>query len=72
MARGFCKWFRDEKGYGFVTDENSNQDFFCHHSAILMLGYKTLKEGQKVEFDIIETQRGPAATNVRPISGETK
>jgi CspA family cold shock protein len=68
MARGFCKWFKDAKGFGFVTDEESGKDFFCHHSSIVMQGYKSLTENQRVEFDVIQTDRGPAAVNVKPLN----
>ena len=63
MARGKVKWFNDQKGYGFITAENG-PDVFVHHSAIVGEGYKTLAEGDSVEFDIVEGQKGPKAENV--------
>ena len=63
MAQGTVKWFNDQKGYGFITPE-SGSDVFVHHSAIKGDGFKTLGEGQKVEFDITEGPKGQQATNV--------
>lgn len=60
---GTVKWFNDSKGYGFIQREGGS-DVFVHYSAIQGDGYKTLVEGQKVEFDIMEGERGPKATNV--------
>lgn len=64
---GCVKWFNNEKGYGFI-DYSQNEDIFVHYSAIKQDGYKTLSEGQKVEFDLIETPKGLQAINVRPSS----
>jgi CspA family cold shock protein len=66
MARttGTVKWFNDAKGFGFITPENGAKDCFVHHTAIQAEGYKSLTEGQRVEFDIVEGQKGPAAQNV--------
>ncbi|HEV2733251.1 MAG TPA: cold-shock protein [Longimicrobiaceae bacterium] len=64
---GTVKWFNDEKGYGFITPDNGAKDCFVHHSAIQGSGFKSLKEGQAVEFDIVQGQKGPAAENVAPI-----
>jgi CspA family cold shock protein len=61
---GTVKWFNDQKGYGFITPEDGSKDCFVHHSAISMEGFKTLGEGDKVEFDITEGAKGPAAENV--------
>jgi len=61
--QGKVKWFNAEKGYGFIETENDN-DVFVHYSAIQTDGYKTLEEGQSVEFDIVEGARGPQAANV--------
>ena len=61
---GTVKWFNDQKGFGFITPEDGSQDCFVHHSAIQMQGFKTLAEGAKVEFDIVQGQKGPAAENV--------
>jgi cold shock protein len=61
---GTVKWFNEEKGYGFITPENGSKDCFVHHSAIQMQGFKTLREGERVEFDIAQGAKGPAAENV--------
>ncbi len=61
---GSVKWFSDEKGYGFITRDDGEKDVFCHHSAIQGEGFKTLSEGQKVEFEVVQGQKGPAAENV--------
>lgn len=64
--RGRCKWFSNPKGYGFVVNEEVGQDIFVHYSTIQMDGFKTLKEDQEVEFDLVETDKGPQASNVKP------
>ena len=61
---GTVKWFNDAKGFGFITPENGSKDRFVHHTAIQMQGFKTLTEGERVEFDVVEGQKGPAAENV--------
>ncbi len=61
--KGTVKWFNDSKGYGFIRRE-SGTDVFVHHSAIQMDGFKTLKEGQAVEFEVVEGPKGPQAANV--------
>jgi cold shock protein len=61
---GTVKWFNDTKGFGFITPENGSKDCFVHHTAIQMQGFKSLAEGERVEFDIVEGQKGPAAENV--------
>ena len=63
MAVGKVKWFNAEKGFGFITSEEG-KDIFVHFSAINADGYKTLEEGQTVEFDVVEGDRGPQAANV--------
>jgi len=63
---GTVKWFNASKGYGFIARE-SGEDIFVHHSAILMQGFKTLDEGQRVEFDVEQTPKGFAAVNVTPL-----
>lgn len=69
MSRGRVKWFNNEKGYGFIEyEELVNEDIFVHYSAIEKEGYKTLSEGQIVEFTLIETAKGNQAINVREVS----
>ena len=63
---GTVKWFNDSKGFGFITPDNGDKDCFVHHSAIQTQGFRTLAEGQKVEFDVVQGQKGPAAENVTP------
>jgi CspA family cold shock protein len=64
MATGTVKWFNDAKGYGFITPDESGKDLFVHHSAISGDGFKSLAEGQKVEFEAAEGEKGPEAKNV--------
>ena len=66
MAQGSVKWFNSEKGYGFIAVDEG-QDVFVHFSAIVADGYKTLEDGQRVEFDIAQGQKGPQAEQVRVI-----
>jgi cold shock protein len=61
---GTVKWFNDTKGFGFITPENGSKDCFVHHSAIQGSGFKSLSEGDRVEFDMIEEAKGPKAANV--------
>jgi CspA family cold shock protein len=61
---GTVKWFNPEKGYGFITRENGEKDVFVHHSAIQGSGFKTLNDGERVEFEVVQGQKGPAAENV--------
>ena len=67
MSTGKVKWFKSDKGYGFITVDEDNKDVFVHFSAINSDGFKTLEEGQAVEFDIVEGNRGPQAANVTVI-----
>ncbi len=64
MAKGTVKWFSDQKGYGFITPEDGSKDLFVHHSSIQGEGFKSLQEGQSVEFEQTEGQKGPQASNV--------
>ena len=68
MATGTVKWFNASKGYGFISPSSGGDDVFAHFSAIEMDGYKTLKEGQQVEFEILDGPKGPQATNIRGLS----
>jgi CspA family cold shock protein len=64
MAQGTVKWFNSEKGFGFITPSDGSADVFVHFSAIASDGYKSLDEGQNVEFDVTQGQKGPQAENV--------
>ncbi len=66
MSTGTVKWFNDAKGFGFITPDGGGKDLFVHVSAIQGSGFKTLKENDKVQFDVTQGPKGPAATNVRP------
>ncbi|MGH9149915.1 MAG: cold-shock protein [Acidimicrobiales bacterium] len=67
MAQGTVKWFNAEKGFGFITPEGGGDDVFVHFSAIQVQGYKTLAEGQRVQFDTQPGKKGLQAADVRPI-----
>jgi len=69
MTTGTVKWFNDKKGYGFITPEDGEKDCFVHFSAIMAEGFKSLKEGQRVEFEIVDGDKGPAAQNVQLAEG---
>ncbi len=66
MANGVVKWFNDQKGYGFIQQENGS-DVFVHHSGIVATGFKSLHEGDRVTFDIEQGKKGPAAVNVKVV-----
>ncbi len=66
MATGTVKWFNDAKGYGFITPDDGGEGLFAHFSAIKMDGFKTLKQGQRVTFDLKEGEKGKQADNIKP------
>ncbi len=67
MSTGTVKWFNDEKGFGFIAPDDGGKDLFVHHSGIQVSGRASLDEGQKVEYEVGEGQKGPCAVDVRPI-----
>lgn len=67
MITGTVKWFNDAKGFGFITPSDGGKDVFVHHSAIQGSGFKTLAEGQKVQFTLEQGPKGPSAANVSPV-----
>ncbi len=66
MSTGTVKWFNQSKGYGFIVPDEGGEELFVHHSNITAEGYRSLDEGQKVEFEIGKGRKGPEATNVKP------
>ena len=71
MPKGTVKWFNNAKGYGFILPEDGDNDIFAHFSAIDMDGYKTLKAGQEVTFEVIEGEKGLHATDIVPVGKTT-
>jgi cold shock protein len=67
MATGTVKWFNAEKGFGFIEQDGGGADVFAHFSNIVANGYRELREGQQVEFDVTQGQKGPQAENIRPL-----
>ena len=67
MPEGTVKWFNADKGFGFIQPDSGGEDLFVHFSAIQTEGYKTLDEGQKVSFEVTQGQKGPQASDVRPV-----
>ncbi|MBQ9240097.1 MAG: cold shock domain-containing protein CspD [Duodenibacillus sp.] len=67
MASGIVKWFNDAKGFGFITPEEGGEDLFAHFSAIEMDGFKTLKEGQRVTFEVVTGPKGKQAARIKPV-----
>ena len=66
MATGTVKWFNDAKGFGFITPDEGGEDLFAHFSSVQTQGFKTLKEGQKVSFDVVQGPKGKEASNIHP------
>ena len=67
-TNGIVKWFSDQKGYGFIALDDGQTEVFVHHTAIQSDGFRTLAEGERVELDVVEGQKGPAAENVTKVS----
>jgi len=67
MSNGTVKWFNADKGFGFITPDDGGKDLFVHHSEVKVDGYATLNDGQKVQFEVGEGQKGPCANNVVPL-----
>jgi CspA family cold shock protein len=67
MAQGKVKWFNDQKGYGFISNNDGSGDVFAHYSAIQSEGFKSLAEGDSVEFEVVNSDKGPKAANIRKI-----
>ena len=71
MATGTVKWFNESKGFGFITPDDGGEDLFVHHSKISMEGFRTLQQGQRVQFETGQGRKGIEATNVRPVEVPT-
>ena len=67
MATGIVKWFSDEKGFGFITPDDGGKELFAHHTSIQMDGHRSLKDAQKVSFEVMQGAKGPAAANIKPL-----
>ena len=67
MNKGTVKWFNNQKGYGFISNNDGSGDVFAHYSAVQSEGFKSLSEGDNVEFDVVESEKGPKAANIRQI-----
>jgi CspA family cold shock protein len=67
MAVGTVKWFNADKGFGFITPDDGGADLFAHFSAISASGFRSLEENQRVEFEVTQGQKGPQASNIRPV-----
>ncbi|HTL41880.1 MAG TPA: cold-shock protein [Pseudolysinimonas sp.] len=67
MPTGTVKWFNAEKGFGFITPDDGSQDLFAHYSAIESSGYRSLEEGQRVEFEVTQGQKGPQAASIKSV-----
>ena len=70
MAQGTVKWFNNAKGFGFIRPQNGGEDVFVHYSTIDMEGYRSLKAGQEVSFDVTTGPKGMLATNIEPVAGK--
>ena len=66
MAKGKVKWFDERKGFGFITPDDGSEDLFVHHTNIMGQGFRSLNDGQEVEYEVGEGRKGPQATDVRP------
>jgi CspA family cold shock protein len=71
VATGTVKWFNEAKGFGFITPDDRGEDLFVHHTKIEMEGFRTLQQGQKVQFETGQGRKGVEATNVRPLESQT-
>ena len=69
MATGIVKWFSDAKGFGFIEPEGGGSDVFAHFSAVQMDGFRTLRQGSRVSFDLVQGPKGDLAQNIRPLAG---